>query len=226
MIRFAHRMLIVVMSLLAVGTAVLGIVSYNRPMGFGVLEPTWFSRAVDGYPSRLLSLAQGWDAANPGVPNPTPPSDFRVLTFVGIWGGRLRTMRNEGPFQSQWKTHGFARGVSAFKSTPAKRWAAYWPEYQRQVTYSGRPDTNWPLVRFYPDRIGFGFVCSLLEVSIWLPLALLSVYPAIAFARFVRGPIRRWRRRRKGLCAECGYDLTGNESGVCPECGKAISDAR
>lgn len=24
------------------------------------------------------------------------------------------------------------------------------------------------------------------------------------------------------LCAECGYDLTGNTSGVCPECGKAL----
>lgn len=30
----------------------------------------------------------------------------------------------------------------------------------------------------------------------------------------------RHRRREQGLCAECGYDLTGNDSGVCPECGK------
>ena len=26
-------------------------------------------------------------------------------------------------------------------------------------------------------------------------------------------------RRAKGLCVACGYDLTGNVSGVCPECG-------
>ena len=42
--------------------------------------------------------------------------------------------------------------------------------------------------------------------------------------------VRRWRvrspeevrsdRRRKGLCLSCGYDLTGNVSGVCPECGE------
>jgi hypothetical protein len=25
--------------------------------------------------------------------------------------------------------------------------------------------------------------------------------------------------RRRGLCVECGYDLTANASGVCPECG-------
>lgn len=27
------------------------------------------------------------------------------------------------------------------------------------------------------------------------------------------------RRERTGFCARCGYDLTGNVSGVCPECG-------
>ena len=34
-----------------------------------------------------------------------------------------------------------------------------------------------------------------------------------------------WRRDRpkpEGCCQECGYDLTGNESGVCSECGKPI----
>ena len=28
-----------------------------------------------------------------------------------------------------------------------------------------------------------------------------------------------------GLCSSCGYDLTGNTSGVCPECGVAIAPA-
>lgn len=27
---------------------------------------------------------------------------------------------------------------------------------------------------------------------------------------------------KAGCCSECGYDLTGNASGVCPECGTAI----
>ena len=27
-------------------------------------------------------------------------------------------------------------------------------------------------------------------------------------------------RNARGLCLACGYDLTGNTSGVCPECGK------
>jgi rubrerythrin len=32
--------------------------------------------------------------------------------------------------------------------------------------------------------------------------------------------IRRLRQRPKvGCCTACGYNLTGNTSGVCPECG-------
>jgi hypothetical protein len=27
----------------------------------------------------------------------------------------------------------------------------------------------------------------------------------------------------KGLCAQCGYNLTGNVSGRCPECGSSFS---
>jgi predicted RNA-binding Zn-ribbon protein involved in translation (DUF1610 family) len=30
------------------------------------------------------------------------------------------------------------------------------------------------------------------------------------------------RRRRMGLCASCGYDLTGITSGRCPECGEPV----
>ena len=31
------------------------------------------------------------------------------------------------------------------------------------------------------------------------------------------------RRRASGQCLQCGYPLTGNVSGVCPECGTAIA---
>ncbi len=31
-----------------------------------------------------------------------------------------------------------------------------------------------------------------------------------------------WPRRRPGTCRRCGYDLTGNVSGVCPECGTKV----
>ena len=35
----------------------------------------------------------------------------------------------------------------------------------------------------------------------------------------------RWRAV-PACCADCGYGLTGNESGTCPECGNATRNAR
>ena len=32
-------------------------------------------------------------------------------------------------------------------------------------------------------------------------------------------------RRRRGECGQCGYNLPGNESGICPECGLAVEAA-
>jgi hypothetical protein len=58
-----------------------------------------------------------------------------------------------------------------------------------------------------------------LEMPLWALLVLFAVYPLVGFTR---GPVRRWQRSRKGLCLQCGYDLTGNVSGVCPECGEAV----
>jgi hypothetical protein len=37
-----------------------------------------------------------------------------------------------------------------------------------------------------------------------------------------RGMVRRRRRRKLGLCLGCAYDLRGNVSGICPECGESI----
>ena len=53
-------------------------------------------------------------------------------------------------------------------------------------------------------------------LPLWPAVPLLAAYPALAF---IRGPVRRYRRWRKGLCTYCSYDLTGNVSGTCPECG-------
>ncbi len=64
-------------------------------------------------------------------------------------------------------------------------------------------------------RLGGGYVVF----NLWLTCIVLAAYPTIALAS---GPYRRHRRRKKGLCLTCGYNLTGNVSGVCPECGERI----
>ena len=58
-------------------------------------------------------------------------------------------------------------------------------------------------------RAGDGF-------PLWVPVVLLAGLAWALWFAFER-PIDL--RRAKGLCLHCGYDLTGNVSGVCPECG-------
>ena len=51
-------------------------------------------------------------------------------------------------------------------------------------------------------------------IPLWMPLLVIAL-PTAWF----------WKRDRRpppGHCTGCSYDLTGNESGVCPECGAPI----
>ncbi len=66
---------------------------------------------------------------------------------------------------------------------------------------SGRADHGYPLIPVWP-----GFVVNVLAYGAicWM----LLTAPGVAV---------RWRRKRRGLCRGCGYDMTGVET--CPECG-------
>ncbi len=56
-------------------------------------------------------------------------------------------------------------------------------------------------------------------MPIWECFALTSVMPLIGLYQLVR----RMNRGVRGLCPTCSYNLTGNSSGVCPECGTAAA---
>jgi hypothetical protein len=67
---------------------------------------------------------------------------------------------------------------------------------------------------------------------VWALFVVFSVFPGVVFTkrkllpmyrRWVPAAHRRWRSCCKGCCKHCGYNLTGNVSGVCPECGQPIS---
>jgi predicted amidophosphoribosyltransferase len=51
------------------------------------------------------------------------------------------------------------------------------------------------------------------SLPLWLPLLFFAIPATWLY----------WRDRRHippGHCQSCGYNLTGNVSGICPECGK------
>ena len=91
------------------------------------------------------------------------------------------------------------------------------------------PQNLRPFWDFGPMSPGWGgpTVISTYNVNVFVPywcvLAVSAPLPALWLI---------WtRRRRRGknnrmLCTHCGYNLTGNTSGVCPECGTAIGRSR
>ena len=55
-----------------------------------------------------------------------------------------------------------------------------------------------------------------LSTPIWFLILVFAILPTIWLIK--------WNKRRKlgpNACPACGYDLTGNETGECPECGHA-----
>jgi hypothetical protein len=67
------------------------------------------------------------------------------------------------------------------------------------------------------------FGVEYVEVPLWVPGWIFALLAALAACGD-----RLWGRRlaRRGLCPNCGYNLTGNVSGVCSECGRAVPDLR
>ena len=95
--------------------------------------------------------------------------------------------------------------------------------YIRDAPFGGpnRSEKFWFVAHIWINTGKYN--CGIRFYDVHCPLlmlvGLLGSYP-VAFIIF-RGPLRRWRRRRRGLCTACGYNLTGNTTGVCSECGEA-----
>ena len=57
-------------------------------------------------------------------------------------------------------------------------------------------------------------------IPLWVPAVVFATFPAVSFLRVLTG--RRRRQREFRPCKKCDYELTGNVSGVCPECGTPV----
>ena len=71
-----------------------------------------------------------------------------------------------------------------------------------------------------PGYAGYGFFHRFRNntIAIRVPLYV----PLLCFGTIAVYLTLRRRPRKPGTCHACGYNLTGNTSGVCPECGTAI----
>lgn len=113
--------------------------------------------------------------------------------------------------------------------------ATLYYEFEARVSIEGfdssaEPDhAEWKYARLHDPRF-FPRIWPSIDTTwgteivlpLWLPIIALSVLPLLWLCR-----MRKFRRRqRSNCCTACGYNLTGNVSGVCPECGTAIAPAQ
>ena len=73
---------------------------------------------------------------------------------------------------------------------------------------------NWGPTPFLPQILSSYTICF----PHWFVALVLAIGPTIW--------VLKWRQGRKfgpNACVNCGYDLTGNETGECPECGQIIT---
>jgi hypothetical protein len=88
----------------------------------------------------------------------------------------------------------------------------------------GRTD-YFPMTPMNPTPARFAalpsFPLTLIYLPYWMLLTVAAALPLAASTRFLV-TWRKRRRRHKGLCAPCGYDLRASTD-RCPECGTAIN---
>jgi hypothetical protein len=64
---------------------------------------------------------------------------------------------------------------------------------------------------------------DILGVPAWAAISLSLVLPMALLLMEVFALCRGKRKQGNPLCRHCHYDLTGNVSGVCPECGTIVA---
>ncbi len=86
-------------------------------------------------------------------------------------------------------------------------WFHQWPATQPWMRLESHP----PGAVYWLPTIVRNWAFTVIRVPLWIPLSVILLLWLLA----------RRKRPTPGHCVKCGYDLTGNRSGRCPECGTA-----
>lgn len=164
----------------------------------------WFSLLV--FLAILVSL--GWRVAwSTGYHS---QRDRWGLT-VSIAGGRAVVQYNYGtPGQPPNGAVSVRPGWLVHYYGPRETWRFFWRSGAREFFWFTVEDSRDRPNAF--GKVGIGPNHWIVAVPLWVPLLV-----------FFLPTLYLWRKERRplpGHCRKCGYDLTGNESGVCPECGQ------
>jgi hypothetical protein len=164
----------------------------------------WWVESAGG---RLaVRTASGWPAASPLRRTSAPAgADVGALVLAGerpavmIWHNMQRSL---GVSVEEWRSDRaglmLRRGTTVTSTGGAGGLAAL--SFSRPMRYLELVAPHWMLV-------------------------LLSAVPSTAWLAAKTPALRRHLLAARGRCQACGYDLTGNVSGVCPECGQSATGA-
>jgi hypothetical protein len=107
----------------------------------------------------------------------------------------------------------------------------YWLVANRgRLTFCRQAGKDWdqpkPVFRLLGIEFAGSWVGKSSLVNLFIPFWMLAgataLPPIISLRRWLKRRGLRGRERA-GRCAVCGYNLTGNTSGTCPECGAACA---
>jgi hypothetical protein len=107
-------------------------------------------------------------------------------------------------------------GKGTIKVSPDWQYAEWW--MPTGFTFDVHREAFWaPFTFWWPFRYAVSATCSVTVVPCWMLFS--GPFFATVWLWY-----RGHARYRSGYCRRCGYDLTGNVSGRCPECGTEIRE--
>lgn len=155
------------------------------------------------------------------------------VAAVGFWvaggDGVYAISTTRGHFIYSVDLHHGGMSLVSFwsRNGPYGNWRVRFHDDYPVVMYGDRP-FRWRFLGFGVQRMTFVYERGDVEPSdivrvFWVPLWFTCAVLFTWSAHEMRWVVRRWRRRRIGVCASCGYDLRATPE-RCPECGRGVGD--
>lgn len=199
-----------------------------NPSGY---SPSTYSTGLETW--RIIgTIGNGWFcAAYRGHSTPRSPRNWKCDgPGAEPWEGTTRGVGCPHEYRSGWPYPLPGRWYYLVQSElETAEWTVCSMQGDKVIEYDVKDHSQWLKARAQPN-----VWLSPLKVKshwdVWLAapfwfLTLLTGFlPAVAATRWwIR---KRRNRRNPNECKECGYDLTGNVTGRCPECGTMVNLGR
>jgi hypothetical protein len=160
--------------------------------------------------SLLILLALAFTAKGTAgliwAPPPSGPPYRNVYVFLNYGAFRVDSFTRATPFTGpRWRAYHPAPYTWFLRCTSQRL-----GHLAGELMPRNSPTWIW-WFRSYGSRGNRG-----MELPLWIPFLLVLIPTAFLWYRDHRHP--------PGHCGMCGYDLTSNETGRCPECGTQVPD--